>query len=444
MSDTQTLAADHVNAGRPLADDEQVLYRSPDPARIHSYSPGIWRMPGGRLIATCDLGGPGVAELPGVKASSARGDRRWQGKVFVSDDHGQSWRHVHDFPFMHARPFTAGGRAYVLGQDGDLRIIASDDSEQWSEPVALSDGEHWHQAPCNVWHANGCVYLVMERRHERGMRGCWPVGSLAPVLLRAREDDDLLRPEAWTRSSELVFQDLHPHGSPSDLMVPFLPCAADSTVMAAPHRAMAPLGWLESNVVRIDDPAHVWHDPSGRTFHILMRAHTGCTGLACLLRARECGDEAGTGAIVVEPEQSLAGEDFHYLPLPGGQMKFHLLFDDETRLFWLLSTQATDSMTRPELLSDDRYGIPDNERRRLQLHFSRNMVDWCFAGVVCEGANERASRHYASMVIDGDDLLVLARSGSPEIRHPEEPWQDAHETNLITQHRLRDFRSLVY
>lgn len=116
--------------------------------------------------------------------------------------------------------------------------------------------------------------------------------------------------------------------------------------------------------------------------------------------------------------------------MPGGQMKFHVVYDENTKLYWLLSTQATDSMIRPERL-------PNNERRRLQLHFSKNMIDWCFAGLVTVGPVENASRHYASMAIDGDDLVILSRSG-------DERAKSAHDGNLITFHRIRDFRSLVY
>jgi hypothetical protein len=41
------------------------------------------------------------------------------------------------------------------------------------------------------------------------------------------------------------------------------------------------------------------------------------------------------------------------------------------------------------------------------------------------------------MAIDGDDLLVLSRSGD-EMAH------DAHNGNFISFHRIRDFRGLVY
>lgn len=117
-------------------------------------------------------------------------------------------------------------------------------------------------------------------------------------------------------------------------------------------------------------------------------------------------------------------------------MKFHVLFDGITKLYWLLSTQATDSMVRPERMPEDRYNLPNNERRRLQLHFSKNMIDWCFAGLVAVGPVEKASRHYASMALD-DDLVVLSRSGDERAKSP-------HDGNLITFHRIRNFRQSVY
>ena len=85
----------------------------------------------------------------------------------------------------------------------------------------------------------------------------------------------------------------------------------------------------------------------------------------------------------------------------------------------------------------DRFNLPDNERRRMVLHFSKNLVDWCFAGVVAIGPSERGSRHYAAMDIDGDDLVILSRSGDEKARN-------AHDGNLATFHRVKNFRELVY
>jgi hypothetical protein len=184
-----------VSPVRPLANEFTVLFQSPDPANVYTYSPGILVCPDGRLITSIDLGGPGVKDLPGPKGTVKEGARLWQGKVFTSDDGGKTWSHRCDYPYMHARPFLSGKSVYILGQAHDLTIIRSDDlGETWSEPVKLTQGQRWHQAPCNVHYANDCVYLVMERRIHQNVRG-WYVAEMAPVMMRARVGDDLTRRE---------------------------------------------------------------------------------------------------------------------------------------------------------------------------------------------------------------------------------------------------------
>ena len=418
---------------RPLADDYTVMYRSSDPHEEYCYSPGIAVLPSGRLVGTMDVGGPG--------RKSAPPEERYRGKVFVSDDQGKRWRHVHDVPFVHARPFLAGDRLYVLGHRGDLAVTASGDGgASWGETSVLTEGEQWHQSACNVWYAHGCVYLVMERRTTFDLR-TWQVGELAPVLMRGRLDSDLTRRENWTFASELSFRDVMP-GAQTDPQVdlfgvPFFHAPYPSGATVSAGRNCAPIGWLETNVVQILDPEHFWHDPTGRTFHLLARAHTGGTGYAALAKVTEQGASPGTGAMRTALEEVPSGRNALFLPCPGGQMRFHVLYDEPTERYWLLSTQATDSMRRAECLPADRYNLPNNERRRLQLHFSRNLVDWCFAGLVAVGPCERGSRHYASMAIDGEDLIVLSRSG-------DEQAHDAHNGNLITFHRIPRFRRLVY
>ncbi len=416
---------------RPLADRSVQVYESPDPRKVFAYSPGILALPGGRLVATCDLGGPGVKELPGAKARRGTDfGLENQCLVFLSDNGGKKWRQAATLPMLHARPFLAGGRLFILGHAGDLAVARSDDQgETWTETARLTQGQHWHQAPCNVWLANGKVYLVMERRVRPGG---W-CDQLAPVLMSAREDSDLLRPESWTFANELSFADAVAGRAPGLLGVPFLPVGQLTPGNPKDVRDMQPPGWLESNVVQFVDPDHYWHDPTGRTFHLLLRAHTGSTNLACLAKVVEAED----GTLTTSLEKTPAGEEMLYLPCPGGQMKFHVLYDQITRLYWLLSTQATGSLTRADRLPDDRFNLPNNERRRLQLHFSKNCWDWCFAGLVAVGEAENASRHYASMDIDDKDLVILSRSGDTRA-------SCAHNGNLITFHRVKNFRDLVY
>jgi len=432
-------AAARAEAWRPLAQEHAVVYASPDPESLYAYSPGLCVGPDGRsLVATIDLGGPGAKDLAGPVFQRRLGGvpSQWQGRVLRSVDEGRTWAECASFPFMHARPFVAGRSLYVLGQADDLMIIRSDDGgDTWTPPARLTSGQNWHQAPGNVVYANGCVYLVMERRVTQGIAG-WYVGEIAPVLMRARIGDDLTRPESWTLASELAFNAAVDLAKLDYTGIPFFPTDPARGLAVAPGRTMAPPGWLETSVVQLHDPTHVWHDPSRRTFHLWMRAHTGGTGYAAIAKVEESGPEPGQGPMTTRLETVPSGRSIVFVPCPGGQMKFHVLYDERDGLYWLLSTQATDSMTRPDRLPVDRYGLPNNERRRLQLHYSRNMIDWCFAGIVAAGETERASRHYASMVISGEDLLVLSRSGDERAHH-------AHDVNLITLHRIPDFRRLA-
>ncbi|MFC1717361.1 exo-alpha-sialidase [Candidatus Poribacteria bacterium] len=418
---------------RPLADDFVKVFESPNPENIYCYSPGIARCPSGRIIATLDLGGPGIQELPGPKGLRRSFKNTVQGKVFTSDDHGKTWVHRVDFPFMHARPFMAGGSLYVLGQCDDLMVIRSDDEgESWSSPITLTQGERWAQAPCNVHYANGCVYLVMEKRAYTDVKG-WPVSVNAPVLMRGKIGDDLTRLESWAFASEMVFRDVIPAEALDYFGVPFYEVHPKDGGAVAPGRYCAPIGWLETNVVQFVDPDYYWYDPDGKTFHLWSRAHTGGTGFAAIAKVVENDDGSMTTMLETVP----SGRKAVFVPCPGGQMRFHILYDEVTKLYWLLGSQATDSMTRAEKLPEERYNLPNNERHRLQLHFSKNCIDWCFAGIVAIGASPKQSRHYASMVIDGDDLHVLSRSGDSRAKNP-------HDGNLISFHTVRNFRRLVY
>ena len=413
---------------KPLANEFNIIYESPNPLDIYCYSPAITVLPSGRIVLTMDLGGKGVTSLDGPKGS--RNGFITQGKVFISDDKGRSWRHTADFPFMHARPFMAGDSLYVLGHCVQLMIMRSDDGGvTWTEPSVLTDKGDWHQAPCNVHNAKGNIYLVMENIVPNDLT-IWPVSQIEPVLMRANENADLLLPESWTYSSSMTAKEAIPSESLDYFGIPFF----EETPHYDPKQLnCAPIGWLETNIVQFTDPDHYWHDPTGNTFHLWMRAHTGGTGYAAIAKVVEKED----GTMETLLERAPSGKICALVPCPGGQMKFHILYDEKTALFWLLSSQSTDSMTKADKLPKERYDLPNNERHRLQLHFSKNCIDWCFAAMVAIGDSPKQSRHYASMAIDGDDLYIASRSGDSRAK-------DAHNGNLITFHTIPNFRSLIY
>lgn len=405
---------------RPLANDYVVVGESPDPANVPLYSPTIVRLDDGRLVA-------GYTENPNHEV------------LLTSDDGGRTWTERAQSALRQGRLFRAGSAIYYIATGVKLGIIRSlDRGETWSAPSYLraSDPRSWQGTPANVWHTRGHVYLAYEHLFQN--IDAWAPSEKALVLLRAAETDDLTQPAAWTYSSELVFADVVPGVRENtvglDLTgVPFFNQAYPGRAPVGGGRSMSPIGWVEPGVVQIVDPNHAWYDPTGHTFHLLARAHTGGTGFAALTKVVENAD----GSMTMSLEKMPSGNEILFVPCPVGQMRFHVLYDDVTQRYWLLGSQPTDSMTRADLLPPERYDLPNNERHRLVLYFSRNLVDWCFAGLVAKTSSPREARHYASMDIDGDDLVILSRSGDARAK-------SAHNGNIITFHRVHNFRDLVY
>lgn len=426
---------DHPQKVRPLAQDHVEVARSPSPDRVYLYDPHILALPDGRLLAGYGYGGPGARSHLKEQGLVDDDDKPLNAAVLSSDDGGETWTLRHRYRMRHQRFFTAGDSVYALGHLNDLRIMRSRDrGETWGEPVELTRGQTWHQSATGYWKTDSHIYIVMERRVERGVKG-WQVANIAPVLMRARLDADLTRRESWTFASELVFLDALNRLALNYVGIPFQPADPKTprVLSRSPKRFMHPMGWLETNVVQVTDPDHVWYDPSGKTFHLISRANTGGVNVATLLKVVERPD----GSMKTMLETAPSGEAMLFLPWPGGHLKFYVLYDPETNLYWMVGNQPTQSMTRPERMPADRWGLPNQERHRLVLHFSRNLVDWTFAGLVAKGPTVNAARHYCSMDIDGDDLVILSRSGDRQAA-------SAHDGNLITFHRIENFRGLVY
>ena len=415
---------------RPIS-SESILYKSPNPQKIYLGTPGIAVCPNGRLVASFHVSGDKT--LYNQLASVSEDGRCF---IYTSDDQGETWVYRANTSMIHARPFVAGDKLYVLGHSGDLRIAQSDDwGQTWSDYSDLTEGEHWAGSANNVLIKGGHVYLVMDRR-ERDVSKAWFVAELSPKLLRAKIGDDFLDSASWTMSSDGAFVDYVDDQSMETLFgVPFYPVYYPDRYIApnAGRRNASPVGWLEGNVVQITDPHHFLYDPKGKTFHILNRSNTGLPDIGSMLKVTENDD----GTMTTSIEKAPSGKDMLFIAIPGGQQTFYIHYDEPTKLYWMLTSQNTDSMTKAKFLSSERFGMAYDERRRLQLYFSKNLFDWCFAGLAAMGGSEKESRHCISMAVQGDDILFVSRSGG-------EDSASAHNCNLVTFHRIKNFRSLVY
>lgn len=411
---------------RALADTYTVIGQTLEPQSTSLYAPSLLRTSSGRLIASYERNAPGRRAGLGTTM------------VSTSDNGGVDWTQRAALPLAHARVFSAGNNLYLLGLDGDLAISRSTDGGgTWSSPQRLSTGRAWFPTTANVLHAKGSVYLAMTARTTRGVDD-WPVEDASPILLRASESADLTQRASWTLASELSFRDVLTGATAAAANVPFfgLPVRRTSAARPAPafeRRAMNPMGWLEANVAQLIDPDNYWYDATGNTFHLLMRAHTGGSNVAALLKVVEQAD----GSMTTTAETVPSGKRMVLLPVPGGQDAFALLYDPVSSLYWLASVQPTDSLRRSDKLPAEWEGRPVGESQRLVLHFSRNLVDWCFAGLITTGANATEKRHFPALEIDGEDLVVAAVSS-------DQACARGSEGNLVTFHRVASFRDLIY
>ena len=378
---------------------EVVIAESPAPDSVFLYTPGIIEGFDGRLVVSVDYGGPGTSVLDGPRSDFGDYKSGNQIRILLSDDKGKTWRETSArIPMMHEILFKAGKSLYMIGHSGRLLITRSDDNgETWSEPSVLCPEPRWHQSCAPVDIHDGKVTLVYEKWVSDGHP--WP--GVGPVLLQAKVDDDLTEASSWK------FSDLY---NPDEDMEASRPSGIPLT---DPGKA----GILETNVIRVYDEKNPFYDPSGKSVVLMMRASVGIPDIGVMMR----GVEKPDGSLAVE-KLTKNGREMYFAHIPGADLKFYVVYDPESRLYWLLHSQMDGRM---------------NYRRRLALSYSPDLLKWTFAGLVAVGQADNAARHYASMIIHGDDLLIVSRSGDERARN-------SHDGNLVTFHRVKDFKDLIY
>lgn len=372
---TVCLLAISFMAGAENIATEKVIVKSPYPEGIFCFTPALCEGLNGRLVALVDFGGPETGRLDGPRSNGGDYDSGNQIRVMLSDDNGLTWRHTDTrLPMMHENIFRDGKRLYIIGHCGPLVITYSDDNgETWSGLSILNDETKWHQSSVAIDIYKGKITLVYESYTDYAH---WPGVGLH--LMQARCGSDLTRVDSWN----------------------FSPMYDTNK------------GPLETNTLRIYDRRHPLYDPSGKSWVLLSRCGDGSVGKAIITRGLEL------------PDGSLAIEEFsdrYAIDFPGGNMKFDIVFDKKSRLYWLVHA----------------VNIPgESDRRTLGLSYSPDLFNWKFAGTVARGATDNESRHYASLIIKGADLLIVSRSGDKDA-------VCAHDTDIITFHKVSGFRKLA-
>ena len=424
---------------QPLAPETSTVFASPDPTGISLRHPSIFALSSGKLLATVSLHGPGVKTLPGTKGKHAQHARWLQGQVLTSSDKGKTWTPCATYPFSDGVLFRDGPRLYILGQKGNLAITGSTDGGQtWSKSSDLTKpdtrGSRFIQGPTAALHTGTHLYLVamaLTNPHHKGD----PASVLTPIILRGQAGTDLLQKRNWKLSyQDLLFRNWIPEQALHQLGIPAytLTHPHDGERLAPGRWANHP-GWHMAVPAQITNPTNRWHDPNKSTIHLLAACTTHQTNLASLLRVVE--DKNGTLQFV--PQTTPAGTHQTLLTLPGGHSTFAMIYDDESQHYWLISHQSTNSLSTIDTLPREHKGLPHNEHHRLQLHFSNNLVDWSFAGLIAVGKTLQETYYTPSLTIRGQDLCLVYAAGDQNDKH-------SPNTRRIAFQVIPQFRTLIY
>jgi hypothetical protein len=402
------------------------IFKSPDPENVSLSNPSIVALPGGRIVVSMDMTGPGAKHVPGTKGRDPLSGHWLLGKVFVTGDKGKTWTWKTDYPFHQAQLLRIGSALYLVGLAGDFKVMRSvDGGETWSKTAsfALDEGEYVI-SPVNALLVRDQVYFaVMKRVTEKDGGGVW----FSPVILRARQGVDLANRKAWSLSEP---------GSPLDELAspeclayyglpvppPSVPGTPKPPEKDAKRRSSVRLSWEVPHMVA-----------AGPNLRLLATARINRVNVAALVKVNEDVD----GHMRLLPESAPDATGRALISMPGGHMKFDVVYDDASRLYWLACNPAADSTTRHDRGQGPRGGEMRDDRQELHLYFSPNLVDWRLAACVDSGVAAKELRHFCNLAIGGNDMYLVCCSG--HAKHGGRGY-----TDRITFHSIPAFRELVY
>ncbi len=382
-----------LQAAGPLAQEYTVVYHNPDP-ESYVEGCGLVRLEDGAFLAVAPV-------VPRVEFSQARRVEQSTIHLVRSEDSGKSWKEVSSLPYYSAVPWTHGGKVYLFAnkpgsksRNDDLLLLKSEDGgKSWSAPVTLFKGHYWN---CHTG-------MVIKNQHLY-----WAVDDLAlgknrgPRAVAGDLSKDLMDPASWRISEPVPFP-----GIPAPLTNPAF--------------AEQPSQYLEPNVIEVRGRL--------RVLATVKPNRQSTAGLCAVLDLEDTGEKL-----------ELKFVQFH--PMPGGQLKFCVLRDEPSQLFWATANLVVDAQRTADFWETAEkggrfwgHGTGGNDRRFLMLLYGLDGLNWFQAGCVAQAPKLSQSFMYAKPLIDGDDLVLISRTS---INAPNQ-----HDADYATFHRLKDFRKLA-
>lgn len=368
-----------------------VVAASPNPQKIFVFSPSLAILPDGNYVTSYDTRGHEI--------------------IKISGDRGANWKQLANLPDQKwSTLFVQRGGLYLIGvstKKGNMIIRRSiDGGRTWTTPndalTGLLAPGHFHCGPTPVVVHDGRVWRAFEEFAPTP-----PERHFSAFVISAPADADLLVATNWVRSDKIAFRR------------EWLKTRTEE--------------WLEGNVVVT---------PSGGLVDILRVESHPAAGAPMALP----GAAAGIPRFEVAAMLNISPDGRHvtfdpahgFIHFIGSESKFTIRYDPVSRRYWTLSNKITNLKS-----GDDWTHSPHHQRNVMALASSTNLRDWTenyrvlsyAAGSVVVKAGSRVGFQYADWQFDGNDIIAVIRTS----------WDglDYHDSNFITFHRIKNFRTLT-
>lgn len=387
--------------------DSQITF-SPFSEGLLPESPTICRDNIGRILVLWGHGGSGAPIDPELGSRNTAVLAR-------SNDEGLTWSEPWTAAQLkHTTLFrlsTTATDIYAMGLNGGFCSIAisksSDHGDTWSEPAVLFDGGDTTTAPDYhtssvpvVIAADGYIYRAYERK-KNGTTGSVSadIHPFDVAVVRCLASADLMNSANWEISNWLAWDVAWETGTVWESGV-----GADTAPNTGNNH------WLEANAVEM---------PNG--------------DIKVLVRTTLPKDNA----VLLDLDTSTMTLSFNQMVrMPGGHGKFSVARDPLTNKF-------------VAAVNPYRFAVTGSgDRNWLAMFWSEDLITWHHGCEIARDrywqnhyhSKQRSGFQYPSLIIDGMDLLVVARTSYLNGRTGITEYHDA---NRITFHRVRDFRALI-
>jgi hypothetical protein len=370
-----------------------VIAASPDPQKACVFSPSLAILPNGNYVASYET----------------------RGHVFIkeSQDRGVTWKQIADLRGQKwSTLFVHRDGLYLIGvmKDGDdTHMVISrskDGGHTWTEPRNSRSGllakGHFHCGPTPVVVHKGRVWRAFEEFAPKK-----PTRRFGAFVMSAPEDADLLKATNWTRSNQIPIRREWLNTRNEE--------------------------WLEGNVVVT---------PTGDLVDILRIESHPAEGAAATLPGTAAKIPRFEVAAMLKVSDDGRKVSFDhekdFIHFIGSESKFTIRYDPASQRYWSIGSKITNPNS-----GEDWTRSPHHQRNVMSLTSSNDLRSWTenyrmlsyATGSVVVKEGSRVGFQYVDWQFDGDDIIAVCRMS----------WggKDYHDSNVITFHRIKNFRKLT-